>query len=115
LTLPDDPTAVPIPTLKYPHTEHAGPYTVTWNDPAGKEQHHQLAASFDRNASDLEPLGEDQLARLLGTLRAEVINYHPGDLAAAGPGHEIWRSLAGTLLALLLVETLFACYVGREK
>jgi hypothetical protein len=115
LTLPDDPTAVPIPTLKYPHTEHAGTYTVTWNDPAGKEQHHQLAVSFDRNASDLEPLGEDQLARLLGTLRAEVVPYHPGDFASAGPGHEIWRSLAGTMLALLLVETLFACYVGREK
>jgi hypothetical protein len=115
LTLADDPTAVPIPTLRYPHTEHAGTYTITWNDPAGKEQHHQLAVSFDRNASDLEPLGEDQLARLLGTLRAEVVHYHPGDLATAGPGHEIWRTLAGTLLALMLVETLFACYVGREK
>jgi hypothetical protein len=74
-----------------------------------------LAVSFDRTASDLEPLGEDQLARLLGNLKAEVVPYHPGDLATAGPGHEIWRTLAGSLLALMVIETLFAFYVGREK
>jgi hypothetical protein len=115
LTVPNDPTPVPIPNLRYAHTEHAGPYLLTWNDASGKEQHHQLAVSFDRTASDLEPLGEDQLARLLGNLKAEVVPYHPGDLATAGPGHEIWRTLAGSLLALMVIETLFAFYVGREK
>ena len=115
LTVNDDPTPIPIPSLRYPHTQHAGAYTLTWNDAAGKEQHHQLAVSFDRTASDLESLGEDQLAKLLGNLRAEVIAYTPGDLATAGPGHEIWRTLAGTFLALLIVETVFAFYVGREK
>jgi hypothetical protein len=115
LTLPDDPTPVPMPNLRYPHTEHAGIYSLAWNDTAGKEQHHQLAVSFDRNASDLDPLGEDQLVKLLGNLKAEVVNYQPGDLATAGPGHEIWRTLAGSLLALMVVETLFAFYVGREK
>jgi hypothetical protein len=115
LLVVDDPTPVPIPLLRYAHTEHAGGYTLLYDDPAGKEQHHQLAVSFDRAASDLEPLGEDQLAKLLGNLKADVVLYHPGDLAATGPGHEIWRFLAGTLLALMVVETLFACFVGREK
>jgi len=115
LTIPNDPSPIPIPTLRYPHTEHAGMYTLTWNDPAGKEQHHQLTVSCDRIGSELEPLSEDQLANLLGNLKAEVVAYHPGDLATAGPGHEIWRTLAGTLLALMVVETLFAFYVGREK
>jgi hypothetical protein len=115
LTVADDPTSVPIPMLRYPHTEHAGTYTLVWNDPAGKEQRHQLAISFDKTASDLEPLGEDQLAKLLGNLKAEVVQYHLGDLATAEPGHEIWRTLAGTLLALMVVETVFAFYVGREK
>jgi hypothetical protein len=115
LTTPDDSTPTPIPALKYSHTEHAGTYTLIWNDPAGKEQRHQVAVSFDRLASDLDPLGEDQLAHLLGNLKAEVVTYHPGDLSSSGPGHEIWRTLAGILLALMLVETLFAFYVGREK
>jgi hypothetical protein len=115
LTLPNDPTPVPIPTLRYPRTARAGTYTVSWTDPAGKEQHHQVAVSFDPAASDLEPLGEDQLAKLLGNLKAEIVAYKPGDLASAGPGHEIWRTLAGALLALLVLETLFAFYVGREK
>jgi hypothetical protein len=89
-------------------------YTLTWNDPAGKEQHHQLAVSFDRAASDLEPLGEDQLAKLLGNMKADVVTYHSGDLAA-GPGYEIWRVLAMVLLGMMVVETMFACFVGREK
>jgi hypothetical protein len=115
LILPDDPTPIPIPSLRYPHTEHAGTYTALWNDATGHEQHHQLAVSFDRDASDLEPLAADQLAQLLGTLRAEVVTYHPGDLASNTNGHEIWRTMAATMLALLLVETWFAAYVGREK
>ena len=115
LTVPNDPTPIPIPRLRYDRTEHAGFYTLTWNDPAGKEQHHQLAVSCDRTASDLEPLGEDQLASLLGNLKAQVVPYHTGELASAGAGREIWRTLAGTLLALMVVETLFAFYVGREK
>jgi hypothetical protein len=115
LTLPSDPTPVPIPTLRYSHTEHAGVYGLTWNDATGKDQHHQLSVSFDRTASDLDPLGEDQLMKLLGNLKAEIVPYHAGDLATAGPGHEIWRTLAASLLGLMVIETLFAFYVGREK
>jgi hypothetical protein len=112
---PDDPAPVPMPDLRTPHTAHAGVYTVQWNDAAGKQRQHQLAVSFDRAASDLELLDDGQLANLLGGLHAEVVPYHAGQLASAGAGKEIWRTLAATLLALLFVESLFAFYVGRER
>ncbi len=115
MTTPDETTPSTINDLRSPHTERAGVYTITWNDPTGKEQHHQLAVSFDRNASDLEPIAEPQLQQLLGNLKPDVVPYHAGQLAGAGAGKEIWRTLAACLLGLMLVETLFAFYVGREK
>jgi hypothetical protein len=47
-------------------------------------------------------------------MKADVVTYHSGDLAA-GPGYEIWRVLAMVLLGMMVVETMFACFVGREK
>ena len=71
--------------------------------------------AFDKNASDLEPLTESQLTDLLGNLKVSLLTYRPGALAAMGPGREIWRNLAVTLLCLLMVESLLAFYVGRER
>jgi hypothetical protein len=99
----------------FPHTERAGVYTLSWNDALGRQQTHKEAVSFDKNASDLEPLTELQLAELLGNLKASLVVYQPGALASAGPGREIWRNLAITLVCLLVVESLMAFYVGRER
>ncbi len=116
---PGDPTPQVLPTgcgmFQFWHTERAGIYTLSWNDAQGRQQTHQMAASFDKNASDLEPLIESQLAGLLGNLKASIVAYYPGALAAAGPGREIWRNLAVTLLSLLVVESVLAFYVGRER
>jgi len=43
------------------------------------------------------------------------VQYHTGQLAAGGPGREIWRTLAAALLGLVFVETLLAFWVGRER
>jgi hypothetical protein len=102
-------------TFHFPHTEYAGVYAMSWNDALGKEQTRKLAVSFDKNASDLEPISEIQLAGILGNLTPSRVMYHPGVLSSAGPGREIWRNLAITLMALLVVESLMAFYVGRER
>ena len=119
LVRPDDPTPVPIvaagTALRDPGSTHAGIYGFTWIDPVGKEQQHRLAVSFDKTASNLEPISETQLAQLLGTLHPQIVHYSPGLIAAAGPGRELWRMLATTLLTLLVVETLLAFWVGRER
>ena len=115
---PNEPTPQPMPIengrFHWPQTSHAGIYTVTWEDASGKQQ-HQLAASFDNIASNLEPLTQNQLQNFLGNLSPEVISYHPGLLMSSAPGKEIWRTLTTTLLGLLIVESLFAFYVGRER
>jgi hypothetical protein len=118
LISPDDPTPQPIiadTAFHYPHTERAGVYSLRWTDSSGQQQTHQLAASFDDKAADLEPTAEADLSRLLSPLAVTVIRYHAGLLSAAPPGREIWRTLAGTFLGLLVVETLFASWVGRER
>jgi hypothetical protein len=119
LVAPDDPTPQPVfaegNVFKYAHTERAGVYALRWIDSSGKEQIHQLAASFDAKAADLTPISEADLFHLLGPLEVTVIPYHAGILAAAPPGREIWRTLAATLLGLLVVETVFASWVGRER
>ena len=119
ITPPDDSSPQPMiadgSTLQYPHTEFAGQYTINWKDSTGKDEQHRFAVSFAKTASDLEPLGEQQLIELTGSLRPQVVHYHAGQLAAASPGREIWRVLATGLLALLVVESVFAFWVGREK
>jgi len=119
ITVPDDPTPQPIVAagaeLTYPHTERAGTYTMSWSDEAGKPQSRELCVSFDKNASDLERISLSQLSDLLGNLKPEVVPYQPGILSAAGPGREIWRTLAAVLAGMFLVESLLAFWVGRER
>jgi hypothetical protein len=118
VTSPDASTPQPMPagaSMVDTQTQTAGTYTLSWADATGHEQTHQVAVSYDRAAADLEPISEDQLARLLGSLKADVVPYVPQQLATAGGGREIWRNLAITLGLLMLVETLFAFYVGRER
>jgi hypothetical protein len=116
---PDDSTPQPMlidgSTLRYPHTARAGVYTQKWKDALGMEQSHRFAASYDKTASDLEPLSESRLNELIGNLRPEIIHYHSGQLEPSGAGREIWRTLALGLLGLLFVESLMAFWVGRER
>jgi hypothetical protein len=118
ITTPTESTAQPIAVengrFQWAQTAHAGIYNLTWQEAAGKQQ-HQLAVSFNNIASDLIPITESQLQIYLGNLTPTVISYHPGLLMASTPGREIWRMLATTLLGLLIVETLLAFYVGRER
>jgi hypothetical protein len=118
ITLPNESTPQPMPVennrFHWPQTSRAGIYTLTWQEAAGKQQ-HELAASFDNLASDLTPISGSQLQTFLGNLSPVIIPYHPGLLTSSTPGREIWRTLATTLLGLLVVETLLAFYVGRER
>jgi hypothetical protein len=116
---PGDPTPQPLVSdgsiLRYPHTARAGIYTLSWKDAVGADQSHRIAVSFDKTASDLQPLTETQLDQLAGNLPLQIVHYHAGQLAASSSGREIWRTLAACLLGLLFVESLLAFYVGREK
>lgn len=119
VTTPDDATAQPATldggVIGFAHTDVAGLYTAAWTDAAGREQKHPVAVSFDRAAADLDPIADADLTKLLGDLRPQVVPYRQGQLAGNGSGREIWRPIAMTLLALMVVETAFAFWVGRER
>jgi hypothetical protein len=103
------------PALRYARTAHAGVYTIKWKDATGKEQSHLVCVNPDRAESDLTPIPDDQLAELMGRLDAPIVHYTGADMALAGQGREIWRTLATALLALAGVEALLAVWVGRER
>jgi hypothetical protein len=118
ITTPTESTAQPATVengrFRWLQTARAGIYNLNWQEASGRQQ-HQLAVSFDNAASDLTPISESQLQDYLGNLKPTIISYHPGLLMVSTPGREIWRMLATTLLGLLIVETLLAFYVGRER
>ena len=120
ITIPGDQTpqllAAHGTAFAFPHTERAGVYTISWTDALGKQQTHQMAASFDKNASDLEPVTERQLADLLGNLKPILVVYHPrrAGFGGARPRDlaEIWRS---RFYVCSWWSRCMAFYVGRER
>ena len=116
---PDDPTPAPVPvidgTLRYNGAVTAGQYALSWTDSSGAKQTRPVCVSYDPAAADLEPIAEPDLLRLMGSLKPAVVRFVPNQFAAGGVGRELWRTLATTMLALFLVETVFAAWVGRSR
>jgi hypothetical protein len=88
---------------------------MTWKDAQGAAQSSLFAVSPDVTESKLEPIGDDELTSLFGNLTPTIVHYTEGLAATPAQGREIWRTLAATLLALLLVESALAVWVGRER
>jgi hypothetical protein len=103
------------PLLTYARTPTAGPYTMTWKDAQGGPQSSLFAVSPDVTESKLEPISDDELTLLFGNLTPTIIHYSEGLATTPTQGREIWRTLAAALLALLLVESALAVWVGRER
>src|SRR5206468_3870617 len=102
------------PILRYRHTTHAGTYTLNWKDQGGM-QSHVFCVSPDKAESDLEPLTDEQLQSILGSLHPPIVHYTAGQTSLTERGREIWRTLASALLAMLAIEAVFAVWVGRER
>ena len=104
-----------VPIIVHPRTARAGVYSVKWKDETGVERSHVIAANPHKLESDLRPITEGELAELLGSLDVPIIPYTAGDASLSGPGREIWKTLALTLLCLAAVESVLAVWVGRER
>ena len=65
--------------------------------------------------SDLEPITEAQLDDLLGNLHPQIQRYDTSGVGLTTPARELWRPLAFILLGLMLAESAFAVWVGRER
>ena len=111
LTKPDKGPAY----LSYAQTVNAGAYNLSWKDSTGKANQHSFVVNSDRAESELTPIAESELRGYFGGLKPTIIHYVSGKNSLASQGREIWRMFAYTLLALLVFETIFAVWVGREQ
>ncbi len=102
------------PALKFDQTSRVGAYSLSWKDSSGHEQTRLICVSPSPRESELEPIGDRDLAGLLDPLDATIVHY-AGEASLSDKGHEIWRTLAMMLLAMAGLETLFAVWVGRER
>ena len=117
MPLPDTPGELgPAFALDVPDTRRAGLYRIAWDEGPLGSQHDLYAANPDPRESDLERITTDDLKTILQPLAVEVAAAR-GDRAAlfAPTGREIWHELAWGLLVLLIVESIFATWVGRYR
>jgi hypothetical protein len=96
-------------------TAHAGSYTLNFKDQTGLPRQHLFCVSPDQSESDLTPLGESELLGMLDRLHPNIIHFQPGQSVLAAGGRELWRTFAWTVFGLLMVETVMAVWVGRER
>ena len=110
----DDPA--PASAIALPDTRRAGLYRLGWEEgPLGPQQ-DLFAANPDPRESDLDRIGAADLKRFLSPLDIEVAAAR-GDGTDGSPatGREIWHELAWGLLALMILEPIVACWVGRSR
>jgi hypothetical protein len=99
-----------------PDTRRAGIYRLAWDEgPLGTQQ-DLYAANPDTRESALERLTGAELKSLLEPLDVEIATARGDEGSLFSPtGREIWRDLAGALFVLLIIEAVFATWVGRSR
>ncbi|APW59515.1 BatA domain-containing protein [Paludisphaera borealis] len=106
----------PAVAIQFPESRRAGVYRLAWDEgPLGTQQ-DVYAANPDARESRLERIESDELRKLMEPLDVEVVAVRGDGAEQFSPtGREIWRDLACGLLVLLLVESIFATWVGRSR
>jgi hypothetical protein len=97
-------------------TRYRGAYRLAWDEGSLGTQQDLYAANDDPRESTLERIPQAELKSMLEPLDVEIIRSRGdgADLFSA-TGREIWRDLAAALLVLLIVESIFATWVGRSR
>jgi hypothetical protein len=106
----------PGAVITIPDTRLAGAYRLSWDEGTLGTQQDLYAANPDPRESRLERINSSEIETMLEPLAVEVTRAR-GDGADlfAMSGREIWRDLAAALLVLLIVESIFATWVGRSR
>ncbi len=99
-----------------PDTRRAGVYRLAWDEgPLGTQQ-DLYAANPDPRESLLERISATELKSLLEPLDVEIATAKGDGGSLFSPtGREIWRDLASALFVLLIIEAIFATWVGRSR
>ena len=93
-----------------------GVYRISWDEGPMGTQQDLFAANPDPRESDLARADAAELKSMLAPLDVEIAVAR-GDVAGlfSPTGREIWRDLALSLLLLLIIESIFAAWVGRSR
>ncbi len=99
-----------------PDTRRAGVYRVAWDEGPLGTQEDLYAANPDPRESVLERITGEELKKLLEPLDIEIATARGDGGSLFSPtGREIWRDLASVLFVLLIIEAIFATWVGRSR
>jgi hypothetical protein len=106
----------PAVEINVPDTRHAGVYRVAWDEgPLGTQQ-DLYAANPDVRESALERIEPAELKSMWAALDIEIARARGNDTDLFAPtGREAWRDLACLLFILLIVESVYATWVGRSR
>jgi hypothetical protein len=106
----------PAVALEVGDTRRAGTYRIAWDEgPLGTQQ-DLYAANPDPRESVLERIAAPEVRSMLEPLDVEIVRVRGDDTELFSPtGTEIWRDLAASLLVLLVLESVFATWVGRSR
>jgi hypothetical protein len=106
----------PASAIEVPDSRQAGLYRIAWDEgPLGTQQ-DLYAANPDPRESTLERITAVDLRTLLDPLEVEIAAARgdPSGMFAA-TGREVWHELAIGLFGLMVVESIFATWVGRSR
>lgn len=122
LDRPSDPRASdqtrddPAKILTWNDTARAGLYRLNWVETPGGPAAEAYAVNADGRESDLTRISADDLRRLWGNVKLDIITTTTSaDGGVDVKGQELWRAMTHWLLALLGIEACFATWVGRQR
>ncbi len=114
----EDSSSKEAPSFKItvPDTRRGGVYRLSWDEGAAGSQQDIFAANPDPRESELERIEAPELKSFMAPLEIEIIRARndEGNMFSS-TGREIWHDLAIALLALLVLETIVATWVGRSR
>jgi hypothetical protein len=106
----------PAVTIEVPDTRQPGLYRISWDEGSLGNQQDGYAANPDPRESVLERITAIDVKRLLEPLDVEIASAKTDGAALfSATGREMWRDLACGLFVLLIVESIFATWVGRAR
>ena len=104
----------PAVEINVPDTRLPGAYRLAWDEGTLGVQQDLYAANPDPRESTLDRIPAAEVKSMLEPLDVEVATPRgDGSDLFAATGREIWRDLAAVLIVLLIVESIFATWVGR--
>jgi Aerotolerance regulator N-terminal len=106
----------PAVQLTVGDTRRAGTYRIAWDEGALGTQQDLYTANVDPRESALERIEAAEVQSMLDPLDVEIARVRGDNTDLFSPtGTEIWRDVAVCLLVLLVLESVFATWVGRSR